>query len=80
MTNTADYQQHWWPGKRYRNIQMREIIKAKEHIAHMIASPTGKAIEIVRTDIESNYWMNAEEAIQFGLASKIIEHRAQLRG
>lgn len=80
MTNTADYQQHWWPGKRYRNIQMREIIKAKEHIARMIASPTGKAIEIVRADIERDYWMDAEEAIQYGLVSKIIEHPARLRG
>jgi ATP-dependent Clp protease, protease subunit len=61
-------------------IQMREIIKAKEHIAHMIAHATGKAIEIVRADIERDYWMDAEEAIQYGLVSKIIERRAQLRG
>lgn len=61
-------------------IQMREIIKAKEHIARMIAAATGKAIEIVRADIERDYWMDAEEAIQYGLVSKIIERRAQLRG
>jgi ATP-dependent Clp protease, protease subunit len=59
---------------------MREIIKAKEHIARMIAHATGKAIEIVCADIERDYWMDAEEAIQYGLVSKIIEHRAQLRG
>jgi ATP-dependent Clp protease, protease subunit len=61
-------------------IQMREIVKAKEHLARVISRATGKLLEIVRKDIERDHWMDAEEAIEYGLVSKIIERRAELHG
>jgi ATP-dependent Clp protease, protease subunit len=61
-------------------IQMREIVKAKEHLARVISRATGKLLEIVRKDIERDHWMDAEEAIEYGLVSKIVERRAELHG
>jgi ATP-dependent Clp protease, protease subunit len=61
-------------------IQMREIVKAKEHLARIISRATGKSLEIVRKDIERDHWMDANEAIEYGLVSKIIEQRSELHG
>ncbi|KJV36175.1 ATP-dependent Clp protease proteolytic subunit [Luteibacter yeojuensis] len=59
-------------------IQAKEIMKARERIAAVIARETGQPIERVRTDIERDLWMSAEEAITYGLVSRIIERRTEL--
>jgi ATP-dependent Clp protease protease subunit len=59
-------------------IQAQEIMKARERIAQVIARETGQPIERVRDDIERDKWMSAEEAIEYGLISRIIERRDEL--
>ena len=53
-------------------IEAREIIKMRERLSQIIATETGQPIERVRKDIDRNYWMSASEAIEYGLAHKII--------
>ena len=59
-------------------IVAREIIKARERIARVIARETGHPLEKVLVDIERDNWMGPEEAIEYGLISKIIERRTEL--
>ena len=59
-------------------IMAREIIKARERIASVIARETGQKLEKVLVDIERDNWMGPEEAIQYGLISRIIERRTEL--
>ncbi len=59
-------------------IMAREIIKARERIASVIARETGQKLEKVLVDIERDNWMGPEEAIDYGLISRIIEHRSEL--
>lgn len=59
-------------------IVAREIIKARERIARVIARETGHPLEKVQVDIERDNWMGPEEAIEYGLISKIIERRTEL--
>lgn len=61
-------------------IQAREIVKARERIAHTIARQTGKPVEQVLVDIERDRWMSAEEAVDYGLVSRIIERKTALGG
>lgn len=61
-------------------IQAREIVKIRERIAGVIARETGQSIERVRDDIDRDYWMTAGEAVSYGLVSKIIERRSELKG
>jgi len=61
-------------------IMAREIIKARERIASVIARETGQKLEKVLVDIERDNWMGPEEAIDYGLISRIIEHRSELGG
>jgi len=59
-------------------IVAREIIKARERIARVIARETGHPLDKVQIDIERDNWMGPEEAIEYGLISKIIERRTDL--
>jgi ATP-dependent Clp protease protease subunit len=60
-------------------IQAREIVKARERIARTIARETHKSLEVVLADIERDRWMSAEEAVEYGLVSRIIERKTSLR-
>ena len=59
-------------------IQAKEIIKTRERIARVIARQTGKELQKVLTDMERDFWLSAEEAIEYGLVSKIIETSREL--
>lgn len=59
-------------------IQAREIGQAKERIAGVIARETGQPLARVQRDIERDYWLNAREALEYGLVSQIVERRTAL--
>lgn len=59
-------------------IQAAEIVKARERIAQVISRATGRPLEQVLVDIEHDRWMSADEAIQYGLLSRVIERQAEL--
>jgi ATP-dependent Clp protease, protease subunit len=61
------------------DIEAREIIKMRERLSQIIASETGQSVERVRKDTERNYWMSAVEAIEYGLATKIIKSIDELK-
>ena len=59
-------------------IMAREIIKTRERIAKVIAKQTGKALAAVLADMERDYWMSAEEAVAYGIVSRVISHQKDL--
>ena len=61
------------------DIEAREIIKMRERLSQIIATETGQSIERVRKDTDRNYWMSASEAIDYGLASKIVRSIGDLK-
>lgn len=61
------------------DIEAREIIKMRERLNRMIAAETGQTYEKVARDTDRNYWMSAEEAVAYGMASRVISTLADLR-
>lgn len=59
-------------------IQAKEIIKVRERIAKTVAAATGQKLEKVLADMERDYWMSADEAVAYGIVSRIIERQADL--
>ena len=59
-------------------IQAKEILRTRERIARVIAKQTGKELAKVLNDMERDFWLSAEEAIEYGLVSKIIETSREL--
>ena len=59
-------------------IHARELEKLREKINRLIADETGIELSQVEKDTDRDYWMNGEEAVKYGLISKIIQHREEL--
>ncbi|HHT9125727.1 MAG TPA: ClpP family protease [Candidatus Brocadiia bacterium] len=59
-------------------IEASEILKCREKINKLISQETGQSVEKVENDTKRNFWMSAEEALKYGLISKIIQTRKEL--
>jgi len=59
-------------------IHARELEKLRERINVLISSETGKDLEQVGKDTDRDFWMNAEEAVSYGLISKVVTSRSEL--
>jgi ATP-dependent Clp protease protease subunit len=59
-------------------IEASEILKCREKINRMISEETNREFEKVENDTKRNYWMSAEEAVEYGLISKIIKTQSDL--
>lgn len=55
-------------------IQAREILKMHDRIARIIARETGQTIERIKKDMDRDYWLTAEEAVDYGIVSRIIKN------
>ena len=59
-------------------IQAKEILRTRERIARVIAKETGQQLHKVLNDMERDFWMNAAEAVDYGIVSRIIESSSEL--
>jgi ATP-dependent Clp protease protease subunit len=57
------------------DIHAREILKIRDTLNQILAKHTGQPIERVRKDTERDFFMNAEEAKEYGIIDKIITTR-----
>ena len=56
-------------------IHAREALSLRKRLDEILAKHTGQDLEKVARDTERDYFMSAEEALEYGLVDKIIEHR-----
>ncbi|MDR2247351.1 MAG: ATP-dependent Clp protease proteolytic subunit [Treponema sp.] len=59
-------------------IHARELDKLRAKTNRLIAEETGLPYEQVEKDTDRDYWMNAGEAVKYGLISRIVASRAEL--
>ncbi len=60
------------------DIEAREIIKMRERLNRLFARETGQTYEKVAKDTDRNYWMSAEEAIAYGMVSRVVHSITEL--
>ncbi len=53
-------------------IAAERILKLKDKLNHMLAENTGKDIKTIENDTERDYFLNANEALDYGLIDKIL--------
>jgi ATP-dependent Clp protease protease subunit len=46
----------------------------QERINRIIAQETGQSYEKVVADTERNFWIGAEDAVEYGLVSKVVSN------
>lgn len=60
------------------DIEAVEILKMRDRINRIIARETGQPLEKIQRDTDRNYWMSAEEAVNYGMVSRIIASASEL--
>jgi ATP-dependent Clp protease protease subunit len=56
-------------------IQAREILYLRERLNRLLADHTGQPVERISRDVERDYFMNAEQAKEYGVIDSIFERR-----
>ena len=59
-------------------IEAEEILKVRERLNALIAHETGQSVERITKDSDRNFWMDAEQAKDYGLVSKVISSSTEL--
>jgi ATP-dependent Clp protease protease subunit len=57
------------------DIQAREILRMREEINKIFVKHTGQPIEKIDADTERDFYMTAEQALNYGIIDKIVEKR-----
>jgi ATP-dependent Clp protease protease subunit len=56
-------------------IQAREVISLKRRLEEIIGQHTGQPLEKVSKDMERDYFMDPNEATEYGIIDNVIAHR-----
>jgi len=56
-------------------IHANEILKVRERLNRVLAAHTGKPIEQVRQDTDRDFFMDGEEAVEYGLIDRVLSER-----
>lgn len=59
-------------------IEAKEILRVRKRINTIISEATGQPIEKVNKDTDRNYWLNSNEALEYGIVNKIISSHSEL--
>jgi len=57
------------------HIQAQEILNVRERLNKVLAFHTGQDIEIIARDTDRDNFMNAEEAVTYGLVDSVLKKR-----
>ncbi len=55
-----------------QEISLRESIRIKKLLNELLAKHTGQKLSKVEKDVDRDYWMDAKEAVAYGLVDKVI--------
>jgi len=53
-------------------IEARRILRERERLNKILAKHTGQSLERIIQDTDRNYWMNAEEAVEYGIVDEVL--------
>ena len=53
-------------------IQAKEILKTREIGAQILADNCGQSVEKIMKDFNRDYWMSAEESIEYGIVDEVM--------
>ena len=60
------------------DIEAQEILRLRTRLYDILAKHTGQSGEKVEKDCDRNLWLNAEEAIEYGLADRILQKAPEI--
>jgi len=59
-------------------IEAQQILSVRTRLNGIFAEATGQSLEKVARDTDRNHWLNAQEAVAYGLVGRIVSSAAEL--
>jgi ATP-dependent Clp protease protease subunit len=59
-------------------IEAEEILKVRERLNALIAAETGQPVERVAKDSDRNFWMDAQQAREYGLVCRVVASAGEI--
>ena len=59
-------------------ITANQILKMRDQFNIIIARETGKDLKKVTADTNRDFWLSAEQAVKYGLVSRIVQTRDEI--
>jgi ATP-dependent Clp protease protease subunit len=53
-------------------IQAREILRLKQSLNEILSETTGQNIDVIKRDTERDFYMDAEQAVDYGIVDKVL--------
>ncbi|MGI6357840.1 MAG: ATP-dependent Clp endopeptidase proteolytic subunit ClpP [Bacillota bacterium] len=53
-------------------IQAKEILRLRDRLNHIYVEHTGQPLEKIARDVDRDFWMDAEAALQYGLIDEVL--------
>jgi len=60
-------------------IEAAQILSMRDRLNRVFAQATGRSVEQIRKDTERNHWMNASEALAYGLVGRIVASEREIK-
>ena len=60
-------------------IEAKEIVKMRRRLNEIFADATGQPIEQIEKQTDRNFWMTADEAVKYGLVTKIVKSADEVK-
>ena len=59
-------------------IYAKQLERTRDRLNTIVSSQTGQPIEVVQKDTDRDYWLDAREALTYGLISRVVENRSEI--
>ena len=60
------------------DIQAREVLRMRERLNKIFAAATGQSLDKIVADTHRDFWMSADEAVEYGVVKKIITSQVEI--
>lgn len=57
------------------DIQTREILRTREMLNQILATATGQPLDRIQRDVDRDYIMDAQQALEYGMIDRVISRR-----
>ncbi|MGQ0614954.1 MAG: ClpP family protease [Planctomycetaceae bacterium] len=59
-------------------IGAKQILKLRDRLVEIYVEETGQKADRIKTDINRDFWMTAEEAVDYGLCHRVVKEYGEL--
>jgi len=61
------------------DIEAQELLRIRHKLYEFLADATGKSVEFIEKDCDRNKWLDAKEAVEYGMIDKVLDRMPEIK-